>query len=500
MRKRIGGLIAAVGAVMLAGPAIGAPTPAELQLLQAAIQKMNAAGNQGGCKAGVAEFEQVLKLKGFNELDEQLRASIYFVTASCAMQLNDKEAAYRYALAGSQLKGADTELWRLRFGLEGENKRYADAVATLEAMAAQNPDALNAMPINWIANVNRALRNAGDRPLRRRLLAVVTRPDYQPVDRATLDPPFLSDYAALLSDDGDKAGAAAVVARIGDPSALMEASVDPRLSAFVPADFDARAATERHLTRLRDFAASHPGSMAAVLDVASDLRRLGRPDEALATLRAASPEGSAAGSFNDLSDQANWWWDAMGRTYAMLGRYPDAVAAFRKGMDVKEGGAPNVSQTINLAFAQIRFGHPVDAVATLAPLDATKTQISPYGEMEKRSARGCAHFLAGQPDLTRSDIVYMQGHERDNPRAITDLLTCVGDLDGAAASLIRQLGDPDRRTQALLYLSDYDPRPASFPTAPYDVALERVKTRPDVQKAIREAGGTRRFNVLQSEF
>ncbi|RYZ99289.1 MAG: hypothetical protein EOO68_12580, partial [Moraxellaceae bacterium] len=131
-------------------------------------------------------------------------------------------------------------------------------------------------------------------------------------------------------------------------------------------------------------------SLFVVLEVAHYLRELGRPEEALATLEAANPEGPLAAAFADLGEQRNWWWDGIARTYQMLGRYDEAVAAFRKGIDANENGSLNVSQTINLGHAHLRFGHPVDALASAAAFDSGKYSASPYGEMELRLVRGCA--------------------------------------------------------------------------------------------------------------
>ncbi len=73
------------------------------------------------------------------------------------------------------------------------------------------------------------------------------------------------------------------------------------------------------------------------------------------------------------------------------------------------------------------------------------------------------------------------------------------DLDGAAATIIRQLEDPDRRTAALVDLSDFDDPPAVLPVDPIEVNLKKVKARPDVQAAIARAGGTRRIHLQNEE-
>ena len=84
----------------------------------------------------------------------------------------------------------------------------------------------------------------------------------------------------------------------------------------------------------------------------------------------------------------------MARLYERFGRYDDAVATFHKAIDAKEQGGFNVSQTINLGEAQIRFAHNAEALATMKAL-AADDSISPYGEMELRLVRSYARLALG---------------------------------------------------------------------------------------------------------
>jgi hypothetical protein len=119
--------------------------------------------------------------------------------------------------------------------------------------------------------------------------------------------------------------------------------------------------------------------------------------------------------------------------------------------------------------------------------------------MEMRMARGCAHAVAGHEAEAKAELDYLLGHEPDHPEAVSDLLLCMADLDGAAASFIRRLDNPDQRVPALVQLSDYDPPPVPDPNDPIQTGLPKVKARADVRAAIARAGGIRRFPLQRGE-
>ena len=120
--------------------------------------------------------------------------------------------------------------------------------------------------------------------------------------------------------------------------------------------------------------------------------------------------------------------------------------------------------------------------------------------MQLHGVRACANARAGDARAAVAELAYLTGHEADDPAAATDAMLCVGDLDGAAAALIRRLANPEQQTEALLRLSSYDPQNAALPPHPYLSRISQLTARADVQAAITRAGGTRRFHVQQPDF
>lgn len=473
--------------------------PAKSSSAYAEAKSAFEAAQRQDCRSSASLLGKLIPRADFAGLPEAIQAISYEIGAVCETQLQKPEVGYRYALAGTSLKSASDHLWRIRLALELKDKRNAPAVDTIEAMAIQKPEALNAIPIRWLYRLNRDLKkDSKNSAPRLRMLATLSGPFYQPVEVASGDD-FKFEYAGLLIDGGDKAGAVALFKQIQSPDILLRASVDPRLRDNFSSDFDGRSAVEQELARSREVAASHASSLAAVLKVAAHLRHLGRAEESLATLEAARPDGPQATSFTDLDEHRNWWWDAMARSYQMLGRYDDAVIAFRRGIDAKEYGALNVSQTLNLGYGHLLFGHPTEALAVISDFGAGGTHASPYGLMMMTMVRGCARLELGQKDAAKQDLAYVGEHERDNPGSAVELLLCANDLDGAAKALIRQLDDSDQRVTALLMLSDYDPPPPAQPNPRFQARLHLLKERPDLQAAVKRAGGTRHFRVQAGE-
>ena len=279
---------------------------------------------------------------------------------------------------------------------------------------------------------------------------------------------------------------------------LLWLSVDPRFRQSFGVDFAPRAAAERFLSTLQAAAILHPDSLEVVIEVAARELELGNADKALKTLQAAAPLGPNAGSYTDLGEQLNWWWDGVGRAEEALGHFDAAIQAFRQGKATTEHGGLNVSQTINLAWAQLRARHANDALTTLAVFDAPGRDVSAYGLMEMRSVQACAATQLGKAPEATAAIAFMKAHRRDNIGALGSALLCAGDLDSAAADFIQRLDDPEQRATALLELSDYDPRTGTLPPDPIYSRMPMLARRPDIQAAIARVGGTRRI-PLQRE-
>lgn len=467
------------GALCLAGWHGGAAAATDLMgRWQQAVDKVQA----GDCRGSLGLLKALMRDKAFAAIDDGGRAAVYQLAASCAFKINDAYAGYYYALEGTRSGPGDPSLWQARLLTEAYAGKLPQVVDTLEVMAVRNPKALNGIEEQLLFAIYRRIDDLSDKTLRTRFLTVIAAPSYQPEEPLATGDFFKERRATDLIAVGDKVGAEAIVRRIVEPVTLMRIGLDPRFRSAVTDDFKARAAVEARLAHARDIAASHPDSLRAILGVARYWRRLGQSEEAIAALEVARPDRALEKRFTDFAEKQAWWWDELAYNYQMLGRYDDAVAAFQQGVAVDaNGGGVNVSQTINLGYAHLRFGHPDRALETIATFDNRRYSASPYGEMEKRLVRGCANAALGNTSSLKADIGFAKSHSRDHAAAWTGILLCADDMDGAAASMVARLDDPERRVAALLELSDYDPRPAGYPQTGFEQKMPTLKNRADVR-------------------
>lgn len=422
-------------------------------------------------------------------------AALYGLMAGCHDRANRREETYRLALLGTALPEASDGLWYLRLAWEMETKRFGELAKTLETMAQGHGAALNALPLPWMWGFLQDMKKAGATEARMRVLKLLASEAYAPAETFGSNEAFRFAYARDLLSAGASAEAGAFVRSLEEPHNIAAALLDTRMRAWVPSE-DVAAAARKMLARNREWLARNPDRLRPLIAAATNLRQLGRAEEALELLRTAEPRLDRLAEAED-SDHVNWWWNEVALTYEFLNRPDEAVEAYRRGMKASEGGQPNVSQLINLALAQNRFGRPRDALETLAVRDLSESGASPYGTMLYRRARACAYHLDGRGGEGAADVEYIRSHEEDAPSAVTDLFLCLGDMEAAAASAVRRLDDPELRADLLLELSDYALAPPPLPSDRIAQNLEALKKRPDVRAAIERAGGTRKFNVAE---
>ena len=495
----LAGALAAMAVPVAVGAEDRAPDVAKVRSTMAKLRKAADAAEAGNCKSATGII--VPMLDGHDpSLPAEMVGAAYHVAISCEISLGRSADAYRHALAGSALDNSDDELWRMRLALELDDHRTEAAVVSVETMSQGRGAALNALPVRWFYQFDRQLRGQNVPGLRRRLLTILSANAYVPKDQAPgATDGFRHGLANMLLDAGDRAGAAALLADIGSPSELADIFLDPRLRPLLPGSFDLRAAVEQHLATMRTFAALHPDTINPVVMAAIDLRLLGRPQESLDILHALRGVEDGGATFVDADEQLVWWWDAVGRGHVQLNQYDAAVAAFRKGGEKQESGGLNVSQVINLATFQLDFARPGDALTTIGAFDAVHRPASPYGTMLIYFTRGCAQARLNRPAEAATALKYIQEHDKDAPGVLTDMLLCGGDLDGASASILRLLDDPETRPDMLRRVAIFDAAVVALPPNPLKVNFDKVIARPEVQAAIQRAGGAQRIHLQKVE-
>lgn len=487
---------ALAGAVVVAGAPSARVDEAKAR---AQLQKAYEAAQKDDCPTALKLLRPTLKPKAVAELPGAVAALTYHLVAVCEMRGGRIAEARAATVAGTAIDAASDDLWRLRFGLELDMDDHAAATATVVAMSQGRGAALNGIELHWLYQLSRKLREAKQDALQLQLLTILTDPAFDPSEPLADKDGFRQRLAGLVAERGDAARARTLIGEIESCATLLEISFDRRLRALLPGEFDARKAVERDLERARATAARYPKYLEPLIQGARSLRALGRPKEALALLESARADGKALSDYDDAGEWHNWWWDSVARTQEMLGDYDATITAFAEGAKLGEDGIANVSQVINRAHSQNRFGRPAEALQTLAAAEGD-FPVSPYGAMELRLARGCANAALGNAKALAEDRAFMEARAKDHREAFTYVLICIGDMDAAAKSLIAALEAPDQQAATLATWSDYNPPLPGEPVYSFTKRMPELKARADVKAAIEKAGGTRRIALQPGEF
>ena len=302
--------------------------------------------------------------------------------------------------------------------------------------------------------------------------------------------------ARLADDDID--GARAALERITSPSVIARLRIDRRFDAIVDrtaARFDLRQAGEAELATLRARAARAPRLLETHVAIVSTLLELGRAEEALAEVAAMEIAAAAAtvaeAAFDD-ADQMVWLRNHRTIALRRLGRIDDAVAALEAASRMTENGHVNVSQALNLAAFLNRLGRGAEARQALARVGE---DLSGYGRMVQMQEKMHAALLAGDQAGADAALAYLLEHADDSPQIARSALVDMDRLDDAAARLVADLAAPETRADALLDLQDFkaaDPLPADVERI---ARWKRLLARADVRAVIDQVGRLESYDV-----
>lgn len=302
---------------------------------------------------------------------------------------------------------------------------------------------------------------------------------------------WAAQYAELLADEGDLAGARIALANMDSTALWMAVAQDRRYATLWPAfgaegRFDWRKRTDLELGQVMARHAANPAELVHVYDALQLLRQLQRYDEAIAMGQTYRERIKAGEEFKDLDRFGNWVLNELAYALLDLGNTAEAEDVFLESIQIGEHGAPSVSQRINWAEKLDVLGRPREAMDILATLG--QDRVSPYGKMWNDAEMVCALSQTGDDGLPVL-LASMQSRWEDNPSALTQALICADRQDEAAALYVRRLESPRHRGGALEAFRVVLSPP--FLT-PRQTELERrrsaVLARPEVRQAMLAVG------------
>jgi len=178
------------------------------------------------------------------------------IIVACDEKAGDNAATYKDALAATMTDPSSIYVWRMRLRYEFGEKRWHEALATIDAMAIAKPAALNSIPIRAYFTLHQQFDTSDDAQSDVHLLRLLNdtyKPDEPFADMETLR----LAYARRLYDAGDKVGAGAIINAIQSFGGLVEVSLDPDFRALQDPKVDLHLAAERQYTEDGIAAAQH---------------------------------------------------------------------------------------------------------------------------------------------------------------------------------------------------------------------------------------------------
>jgi hypothetical protein len=216
-------------AVLLAGLAMAAAPDTAMarkdigEAVAAALPKAQSYMTTDNCEGALGQVSPIVADKGFATLDDRVRVPFLMIATLCEARGNRIDPALAHARAMTAITGAPSVAWSLRFGLELDGGRPADAVATLEAMQKTLPDGIDAIQTDWLMALGRKFAGDQANPAYRRFLALLTASP-----RAQDDVRFEGirlSYARLLLASGDRTEATAQIGALHSADLLRSVSL-----------------------------------------------------------------------------------------------------------------------------------------------------------------------------------------------------------------------------------------------------------------------------------
>ena len=478
-------LVAAAAACLAASCAPGRtaadsradPCCAERQDLESAVASLGI----NDFKAADETLRRVLGSPKFDTLESGKRHQALLLAGLAAFQLRDFPRAHGLLIRSSAMGEANGMDWRFRLMAASARKDAADSILAATTMFGLIREA-NKLPPSDVRKLDllEALYTANWKVQGR----------FEPSD-------LWSDLSLLLLARGRIDRAREVAARVTEPYALIGMRADDRFAAVTAAGFlpaDIKKAALRMIDEAREAALASPRLLKPLHILTFYMLKSRQYQEVLAMTddvlaRAAAASGGKA-AYEDKSELI-WIMDHRARALQGRDRWDEAVDQLTRAARRPEEGDINVSQKINLAALLLDMGRPKEALAAISELG----ELAPYGRMQVESVHHQAGLELKDRKMADEAMRYLQEHMDDAPETYEVELVRAGDLDAAAARVIARLADPERRTQTLVELQEYEERPAPPAVLEQRARWRSVHARADVRAAVAKVGRIEHYDL-----
>lgn len=403
-------------------------------------------------------IQPVIHAKHFDRLPsaEQYRALL--TAAKLSFTLKEPQLEYESRVRLLALPEATSDDFASRVNAAYRLKDMAEVIVGLTDVARKSPERLEHMNSRFLLSVLRdakkELPHGSTLPLLQALYAAHWKVEWDQEPSG-----IWQDLALLLLEQNRLAEAIDVSSHVTDAYGIIALRADHRFDAITvanPARFDVDAAHKRDLEHFESAAERSPKALTpktAVIDLLIEQQHYGAAlaaaDDLLAEIRVRS---DAKQWYDDFDDEYAWVLDSRSRALRRVGRWDEALDQLAAASWVVDKSAGNVSQVINLGDLYCDLGMPKEALGSLVRLG---TDISSYGRVQEAYVRLDAAVQLGDTGQTEKWLGFIKEHRVDAPRTYEDALLLTDDVESAAKWLVERLEDKDLRSATLLSIQDF---------------------------------------------
>lgn len=440
-------------------------------------------------------FEDAIDAPDFVLLSSGVRYGTLLSTGMIEDQLGHHQRAYELLTRATAYKQADADAWLGRLFSAYYIDDQTDAARCLTVVAKRWPDRLNDLMPAAAGTLHNAMQVAHKDAVDREMLDALFDAGW-PGTADGMD--FLwKDLALIHLARGDMARATKVALRIQQPSVIMGMLVDKRFDAIVhehPRAFDIKRALAARIKQFQALWKAHPDRLKDLVRLQDAYLSAGDFDRVMAVSNAAvatAENGEGGKTYSDFDAQYNWVLDYRARALEDQGKWQAALRERLRAARVPENGGLNVSQAINLGDTYADLGEPDKAADAISQIGA----MSKYGRMQLEEVKlRIAFDRHDQPSIDKH-MAYIRKHRDEAMLTYQNALLLHGDLDEAAALLIKRLRDPQERGQALAEMQHYLPVKLTPLEQRIEAQRREIDARPDVLAALHKVGRVGHFPI-----
>jgi tetratricopeptide (TPR) repeat protein len=436
----------------------------------------------------IIALRAIVEADSFRHLPADYQYRTLSAASGAALWHGSPRLAHDYSVRATALPQAGNEDWLQRLQAAGKMGDQADSIGTLTVLMRRWPDQSRQFNSDYVLHIiDEAKHSAAQLALLQALY------DAQWKLPGDIEPSAAwRDLVLRLLDKDRVAEASGVASRVTDVYVLIAMRADRRFDRIVQANaaqFDIGRAADREFHELQAAAEKSPKSLhlkSAVIMALLVRQRyeaaLAAADSILLDIRSTNyPEKL----FEDLGDDEAWFLNMRALALQRVGRLDEAVAQLTAASQLPEKYTGNVDQLIGLANLYCALERPNDALSSLARITA---RTSAYGALHVEVERLDAYSQLKDSKQVSRSLGYLRAHRADDPSAYQDALLIVNQQRQAAAELVRRLLDKDLRQDALLGVQNFAPTPETRREMELDARDRALLTRPEVRAAIEKVG------------